>query len=56
MSQPGRVQSRKYQLYLLAIRKEERYLHDLGRAVEPKPIEEIRAAFEAEHGSIYEDF
>jgi predicted transcriptional regulator with HTH domain len=52
----GRVKRKAYLMYLLAIRKEERYLHDLGRAVEPKPIEEIRAAFEAEHGSIYEEF
>ena len=56
MSQPGRVQSRQYQLYLLKVRSDERMARLRGLPVREKPIEQIRAEFEAEHGSIYLDF
>ena len=49
----GRVKRREYLMYLAEIRKEEKYRHAAGCRIEPKPIEEIRAEFEAQHGSIY---
>ena len=51
MSQPGRVQSRKYQLYLLKVRSDERMAKLRGLKVEEKPIEQIREEFEAKYGS-----
>ena len=56
MGQFGRVQSRQYQLYLLKVRSDERMARLRGLSDEEKPIEQIRAEFEAEHGSIYLDF
>ena len=50
MSQEGRVQSRQYQLYLLKVRSDERMARLRGLSDEEKPIEQIRAEFEAEHG------
>ena len=51
MSQEGRVQSRKYQLYLLKVRSDERMARLRGLSDEEKPIEQIREEFEAKYGS-----
>ena len=40
-------------MYLAEIRKKEKSRHASGCRMEPKPVEEIRAEYEAEHGSIY---
>ena len=52
----GRVKRKEYLQYLLSVRKAERHSELLGLNVEPKPIEQVRAEFEAEHGSIYMNF
>ena len=49
----GKVKRREYLMYLAEIRKEEKSRHAAGCRIEPKPIEEIRVEFEAQHGSIY---
>ena len=52
----GKVKRREYLMYLAEIRQEEKSRHAAGCRIEPKTVEEIRAEFEAKHGSIYEDF
>ena len=49
----GRVKRREYLMFLAEIRKEEKSRHAAGCRIEPKTIEEIRAAFEEKFGSIY---
>ena len=49
----GKVKRREYLMYLAEIRKEEKSRHAGGCRMEPKTVEEIRAEFEAKHGSIY---
>ena len=51
MTQEGRVQSRQYQLYLLKVRSDERMAVLRGLPVREKPIEEIRAEYEAKFGT-----
>ena len=51
MSQPGRVQSRKYQLYLLKVRSDERMAKLRGLKVEVKPLEQIQQEFEEKYGT-----
>ena len=51
MSQPGRVQSRKYQLYLLKVRSDERLAKLRGLKVEEKPLEQIQQEFEEKYGT-----
>ena len=51
MSLPGRVQNRKYQLYLLKVRSDERMAMLRGYPVAEKPIEEIHAEYEEKFGS-----
>ena len=48
---PGQVKRREYQLYLLAVRQEE----ERNGVAEGKSIEEIRAEFESQFGSIFLD-
>ena len=52
----GKVKRREYLMYLAEIRQEEKSRHAAGCRMEPKTAEEIRAEYEAKHGSIYEDF
>jgi hypothetical protein len=49
----GRVKRKEYLQYLLSVRKAERHSELLGLKIKPKTIEEIRAEFEGEYGSIY---
>ena len=49
----GKVKRREYLLYLTDVRVKEQELEDKGEKVVPKSIDEIRAQFEKEHGSIY---
>ena len=49
----GRVKRKEYLMFLLGVRKEEKQARDLGLKVETKPIEDIRAEFEEQFGSIY---
>ena len=49
----GKVKRREYLMYLAEIRKEEKSRHAAGCRIEPKTVEEIRAEYEAKHGSIY---
>ena len=51
MSQPGRVQSRKYQLYLLKVRSDERMAKLRGLSDEEKPIEQIQQEYEEQFGT-----
>lgn len=52
----GRIKRREYLMYVLAIRLEEQLAEEKQQLVTPKSVEEIRAEFEREHGSIYMDF
>jgi hypothetical protein len=52
----GRIKRREYLMYVLAIRLEEQLAEEKQQLVAPKSVEEIRAEFEREHGSIYMDF
>ena len=54
--QRGKVQRRAYQLTLLEVRASEGLAELRGEAITPKPLEDIRKEFEAEHGSRFEDF
>ena len=45
------VQRREYQLNLMEVRASEGLAEIRGEAVTPKPLEDIRKAFENEHGS-----
>ena len=49
----GKVKRREYLMYLAEIRKKEKSRHAGGCRMESKTVEEIRAEYEAEHGSIY---
>ncbi len=51
MSQIGRVQSRKYQIYLMKVRSDERRRQLRGLKVEEKTVEQIRADFEEKYGT-----
>ena len=51
----GRIKRREYLMFALAIRLEEQEAEEKGQEVVPKTIEEIRAAYEKEHGSIFLD-
>lgn len=53
---PGRIKRREYLMYLVAVRDQEHRARQLNLHVRKKKLREIRAAFEAEHGSIYEVF
>ena len=52
----GRIKRREYLMYALDIRLQEQDAEENLLPVVPKSIEEIRAAFEKEHGSIYINF
>ena len=52
----GKVQRRAYQLTLLEVRVSEGLAELRGETITPKPLEDIRKEFEAEHGSRFEDF
>ena len=52
----GRVVKRSYQLYLLQVRSEERMAIMRGLRITPKTIEQIRAEYEEENGSRFEEF
>ena len=52
----GRIKRREYLMYVLSVRLKEQEAEDMQLPVEPKTIEEMRAAFEKEHGSIFVDF
>ena len=49
----GKVKRKEYLDYLTSVRKEERNAELLGLHITPKTIEQVRAEFEAEFGSIY---
>ena len=53
---PGRIKRREYLMYLVAVRDREHQARQLNLHVRKKRLREIRAEFEAEHGSIYMDF
>ena len=50
----GRVKRRAYQLFLLARMDEENLAEQLGLTVPHKRVEDLRAEFEKENGTIYE--
>lgn len=50
----GHVQRREYQLTLLEVRASEGLAEMRGEAITPKPLEDIRREFEAEHGSRFQ--
>ena len=52
----GKVKSKDYLMYLLDVRVKEAECEENGEEVEEKPIEQIRAEFEQEHGSIFMSF
>ena len=41
-------------MYLLSVRDEESTARQIGLTIKSKTIKEIRAQFEAEHGSIFD--
>ena len=49
----GRVKRKEYQMFLMSVREAERLAEKQGQNVQEKEVEEIRALFEQEHGSIY---
>jgi hypothetical protein len=49
----GRVKRIEYLKYLVAERELESLAEQNGLTIEPKSIEQIRAEFEKEYGSIY---
>lgn len=49
----GQVKRKEYLMFLVSVREAERRAEKQGQAVPEKSIEEIRALFEQEHGSIY---
>ena len=49
------MKRKEYLMFLVSVRDDEKLAWQLGLKIEPKPIEDIRAEFEAEHGSIYID-
>ena len=49
----GRVKRREYLQYLISVRDEEHQARVLGLKIEAKSIEEVRAEFEKQFGSIY---
>lgn len=51
----GRVKRKEYLMYLVAVREEESSAAQMGLKTKAKSIEQIRAEFEAQHGSIYMD-
>lgn len=51
----GKVVKRSYQLYLLQVRSEERMAIQMGYRIEPKTIEQIRAEYEENNGSRFEN-
>ena len=51
----GRVKRRAYQLFLLARMDEESMAEQLGLTVPHKSVEDLRAEFEKENGTIYEE-
>lgn len=48
----GQIKRREYQLYLLKIREEE----TRNEVIEERSVEDIRAEFESQYGSIYINF
>ncbi len=52
----GRIKRREYLMYLVAVRDQEYRARQLNLNVRRKRLQEIRAEFEAQHGSIYMDF
>lgn len=50
----GRVKRKEYLMYLLSVRDEESTARQIGLTIKSKTIKEIRAQFEAEHGSIFD--
>ncbi len=55
MSQ-GRIKRREYLMYLVAVREQEHRAREMNLHVRKKRLREIRAEFEAHHGSIYMEF
>ncbi|MBQ2674836.1 MAG: hypothetical protein IJG07_09180 [Prevotella sp.] len=53
---PGRIKRREYLMYLVAVRDREYRARQMNLNVRKKRLREIRAEFEAEHGSIYMEF
>ena len=51
----GRVKRRAYQLFLLARMDEESMAEQMGLTVPHKSVEDLRAEFEKENGTIYEE-
>lgn len=51
----GRVVKRSYQLYLLQVRSEERMAIQRGLRITPKTIEQVRAEYEENYGSRFEN-
>ena len=51
----GRVKRVEYLLYLAAVREDEGKAAEQGQEVTPLSIEEVRAQFEQQFGSIYEE-
>ena len=49
----GRVKRKEYLMYLVAVREEESSAAQMGLKTKAKSIEQIRADFEREYGSIY---
>ncbi len=52
----GRIKRREYLMYLVAVRDREYRARQMNLNVRKKRLREIRAEFEAEHGSIYMEF
>ena len=53
---PGRIKRREYLMYLVAVRDQEYRARQMNLNVRKKRLREIRAEFEAKHGSIYMEF
>ena len=52
----GRIKRREYLMFLVAVRDREPRAREMNLHVRKKRLREIRAEFEAQHGSIYMDF
>ena len=52
----GRIKRREYLMYLVKVRDQEFLARQMNLNVRKKKLREIRAEFEAQHGSIYMDF
>ena len=52
----GRIKRREYLMYLVTVRDQEFLARQMNLNVRKKKLREIRAEFEAQHGSIYMDF